>query len=192
MFHYRILVALLPLLAAGCTFNMAPVREAYPARWQPLRPVGNSSCQEFVGIYNAMGEDAASTSQANTLRLLGVVGLIRTVDAAYASLQAAYVSIQLAQDGSAYNMVALNSAKQPIMVAGTSEPISCSGGSLVRNYTRSSYADGNSHESHSYVTLSLAADGALVAHVTGASNTSDLLFESKQNYDRFCRFTRSE
>ena len=191
MFRYRALVALLSLLATSCTFNLAPVHEAYPAKWRPLRSAGSSSCQDFVGIYDAMGERAQPMPNgANTPRLLSIVGLIRTADAAYASLEAAYVSIQLAQDGSA-RMAALNSAKRPIVVAGMSEPLSCSGGGLVRDFTRSSYADGNSHDSHSHVTLSLTHDSALVVHVTGGSNTSDLLSDSKQNHDLFYRFTRS-
>jgi len=191
MFRYRSLVALLSLLATGCTFNLAPVHEGYPAKWQQLRPASSSSCQDFVGTYDAIGERARSLPNgANTPRLLSIVGLIRTADAAYASLQAAYVSIRVAQDGSAH-MMALNSAKQPIIIAGMSEPMSCSGGNLARDFTRSNYADGNSHESRSHVTLSLTLDSALVVHVTGASNTSDLLSDSKQNYDLLYRFTRS-
>src|SRR6185369_4547137 len=102
MFRYRSLVALLSLLATGCTFNLAPVHEGYPAKWQQLRPASSSSCQDFVGTYDAIGERARSLPNgANTPRLLSIVGLIRTADAAYASLQAAYVSIRVAQDGSA-------------------------------------------------------------------------------------------
>jgi len=182
MVRRLILVALLPLLAGGCVYSLAPRRMFYPAGWPPLQ-APDVTCNNVVGVYHAVGEYAqALPDMPNTRPTL--LGILRQ----HSEPSASYVSIQPTSDDK-YQVSALDAEKQPITTTiGAREPLSCRGGSLVASFAGANYADGSSHKSDQTVTLSLASDGSLVANLRGTSQTSDLLSRATLSIDLLYKF----
>jgi len=73
----RVLSVFFPLLAAGCVYNLTPEKMSYPSGWPQVRPADSTSCEDFVGVYSANGENAQySPNGANSPKLLTLLGLL--------------------------------------------------------------------------------------------------------------------